>query len=350
MLVKNTPLEDTRRARWASWHFVRARDLRARNLVEQALFEYRRGLRLNPYAKDRREYAELLRLQGYPARYLEELKFMQDLGLGDRSLDDAVETYDALLQEALYRRWQVEPVHTAKRHWKVAVFSVASQSSFYHADAGAAAAEYIRELFVHDRNIQPLDLELRQTSFSRAFRSARDAGADYFLVVQTAENERDLSLRAELFVGRTGSSAAVFAAYRSGSDRLRNAARGILDQLAGSLPFRSELIARKQDSGLINKGRSDGVAAGAVYDVVKKGRPAVLNEGIGLSYTTDDLVGKLTIEHVDEEVSSGTLSRAGFFDRIALGDEIILQAEKDKNPPPEPGINPELRSLLRTLR
>jgi tetratricopeptide (TPR) repeat protein len=351
LLIGVTGLEDPRRTQWAAWHFDRARDFRTRNLIGEALFEYRRGLRLNPYARDRREYAELLRLQGYPARYLEELRFIQDLGMGDRSLGDAVETYDALLGDALYRRWQVNPVDIAKRHWKVAVFSLASQSSFSHADAGLTASSYVRELLVHDRNISPMELELRQPSFSLGFRAAREEGADYFLVISVSENERDISLKGELFVGRTGAPAGVFYTYRTGQDRLRNAARGMVEQLAASLPFRGELVVRRQAQALIDKGRLDGVKNGDVYDVVQKGRPVVLNEGIGLSYTTDDLVGRITVENADEEVASGALSRNGFFDRITVGDEIILQAKKDENAPPaEPGINPELRALLRTLR
>ncbi|MDR2133521.1 MAG: tetratricopeptide repeat protein [Treponema sp.] len=350
VLVSATGLEDPRRGRWAAWHFSRARDFRSRNLVGQALFEFRRGLRLNPYAADRRDYAELLRLQGYPARYLEELRFLQDLGIGDRSINDAEETYDALLSDALFRRWQVNPVDVTERHWKIAVFSLAGQSSFYHADAGAVASSYMKELLVHDRNIAPMDLELRQPSFSLAFRSAREAGADYFLVVSAAENERDISLRGELFVGRTGSPAGVFSSYRTGQDRLRNAVRGIAEQLAGALPFRGRLLVRRQNQGLIDKGRADGVKAEAVYDLVRKGRPQTLNEGIGLVYTDDDLAGKITIESAGEEVAAGTLARNGFFDRIEAGDEVILRAEKDGKPPPETAANPELRALLRTLR
>jgi hypothetical protein len=124
-----------------------------------------------------------------------------------------------------------------------------------------------------------------------------------------------------------------------------------VEQFAASLPFRGELIVRRQSQGLIDKGRVDGVKTGDLYDVVRKGRPAILNEGIGLSYTTDDLLGTITIDNADEEVSSGLLSRNGFFDRITVGDEIILQAKKDETAPPaEAGINPELRALLRTLR
>jgi tetratricopeptide (TPR) repeat protein len=349
LLLSGTSLEEPGRARWASWHFNRARDFRSRNLADQALFEYRRGLRLNPYARDRREYADLLRLQGYPARYLEELRFMQELGLADRSVNDAVETYNALLSGALYRLWSVNPVELASRHWKVAVFSVNSQSSFYHTDAGAVGSAYVKDLLVHDRNILVMDLELRQSSFSSAFRSAREAGADYFLVVGVSENERDLSLKGELFVGRTGSPAGAFYAYRTGADRLRNAARGVVDQLGASLPFRGELIQRRAAQALIDKGKADGVAPDTVYEVVKRGQAALLNEGVGLNYSAADVVGTLVITRIDEEVSLGTLTRSGFFDRIAPGDEVVLQAQKQQSPA-ESMADPELRTLLRTLR
>jgi tetratricopeptide (TPR) repeat protein len=351
LLITATVLEDPQRSRWATWHFARGRDYRSRNLADQALFEYRRGLRLNPYAKERREYAEILRLQGYPARYLEELRFLQDQGVADRSLNDAVEVYDSLLSDALFRRWQVNPIELSKPHWKIAVFSIVSQSSFYHADAGAVGAAWIRELLIHDRNIAPMEIELRQPSFSQAFRSAREAGADYFLVITVSENERDLSVKGELFVGRTGSPAGTFYTYRTGQDRLRNASRGLLEQLSAALPFRAELLVRRQAQALMDKGRVDGVKPELVYDVVKKGRTTILNEGIGLYYAPDDVVGTFTVENADEEVSAGALVRSGFFDRIAVGDELILPNQKTESAAlKENQTNPELQNLLRRLR
>jgi tetratricopeptide (TPR) repeat protein len=349
-LIAVTNLEDQRRSRWAAWHFNRARDFRSRSLIEQSLFEYRRGLRLNPYAGDRREYAELLRIQGYPARYLEELRFLQDQGVADRSLKDAVEAYSSLLSGALFQRWKVNPIEVDGRHWNIAVFSLAGQSSYRHVDAGAVASAYIRDILVHDRSIVPVNLELRQPSFSTAFRTAREADADYFMIVSAMENERDISLKGELFVGRTGASAGNYFIYRTGVDRLRNASRGMVDQLGAALPFRSTLLQRQQAQGLIDKGKVDGVKAGAVYDVVKKGRFQLAHEGIGLQYTNEDIVGKITIDKVDEEVASGLLTRNGFFDRIEAGDEVMLRVEGSAQTPPETAANPELRALLRTLR
>jgi tetratricopeptide (TPR) repeat protein len=349
-IITITNLEDPRRSRWATWHFARARDYRSRNLMDQSLFEYRRGLRLNPYAPDRREYADLLRIQGYPARYLEELRFLQELGMSDRNLTDAVEAYGSLLSGALYQRWQVNPIELDGRHWKIAVFSLAGQSSHAHVDAGTVASAYIKEILIHDRSVAVMDLELRQPSFSQAFRAARESGADYFLIISTMENERDLSLKGELFVGRTGAAVGNLFVYRTGVDRLRNASRGITAQLGALLPLRGVLVQRRQAQGLIDKGRVDGVKEGAVYDIVKKGRAQLANDGVGLIYTTDDTVGRITIENVDEEVASGTLIRNGFFDRIEAGDEVIFRAIGDTASPQEMAANPELRSLLRTLR
>jgi len=349
-LISSTVLEDPRRTRFAAWHFNKARGFRQRSLNEQALFEYRRGLRLNPFAADRREYAEILRLLGYPARYLEELRFLQDQGKGDKVLNDAVEAYASLLSNALFKQWQVNPVDLAERHWKIAIFSLAGQSSFYHADAGSVAAGVIKELLVHDRNINPMNLEQRQAIFSQAFRQAREGGADYFILVSVTESERDISIKAEAFVGRTGSPAGTFYTYRTGVDRLRDASKGIVTQLSAAMPVRGRLLIRRQGQALINKGKADNIQKDTEYDIVKRGRIQTDNDGIAVIYSNDELVGKLTITNVDEEIAIGTLARNGFFDRIEPGDEIVLQASKSNKPALETAANPELRALLRSLR
>jgi hypothetical protein len=232
----------------------------------------------------------------------------------------------------------------------VAVFSLPAAGSFLHAGAEAVGSAYVRDLLIHERNIAAADLALQQDSFSAAFRSAREAEADYFLIVTVSENARDISLKGDLFVGRTGSPAASFHAYRTGEDRLRNAARALSEQLAAALPFRGSLIRRRSSQGLIDKGRADGVRAEAEYDVVKQGRSFVRNEGIGLAYSPEDVAGKLRIERADEEVSLGVLTRQGFFDRIGVGDEIILRNETPQANQADTVADPELRALLRALR
>ncbi|MDR2900591.1 MAG: tetratricopeptide repeat protein [Treponema sp.] len=353
-IIQTTSLEDPIRASWADYHFARARDFASRSRYDEALFEYRRGLRINPYSPERRAYADLLRLQAYPSRYLEELKFLQDLGQGTQTINDAVEAYDSLLRDAVFRQWSIDPVLLASRHWKVAVFSAPSQSAFYHADASFMTAGFIKDILSHDRNISPMNLELRQSSYSAAFRAAREAGADYFMIVSVSENDRDISVKGELFVARTGSVAASFSSYRTGPDRLRNASRHILDQLDSMLPLRAELIKRQSNKGLIDKGKIDGIAVNTIFEIVKQGAISLQSEGVGLVYSPQDVSGSLIIEGIDDEIAMGTLTRNGFFDRISEGDEIIIPKEIPEGDtagtPAVSYADLELQRLLRMIR
>jgi tetratricopeptide (TPR) repeat protein len=355
LVVSTTPAESAERSKWAAYHRSRASEYLSRNLSDQALFEYRRSLRIDPYSKEARaSYAELLRVLGYPARQLAELRFLQDLGKGDRAINDAVEAYDSLLADALYRRWAVDSTNLSTRHWKVAVVAVSPQSAVRHVDSARVAALFVRDLLVHDRSVESVPVPVEQTSFSAAFRAAREAGADYFLALSVSENDRDLSIRASLHVARTGSLATSFSVFRTGADRLRNAGRKIAEELSAVLPFRAQLLKRNAGEGLLDKGRVDGVAAGTKYEIVRKGAAAVKSEGVGVVYAADDVTGSFEVTEVDEEIAAGKLSRNGFFDRLAAGDEIFAAVEKDAAAKPGPAessaSDPELRYLLRNLR
>jgi tetratricopeptide (TPR) repeat protein len=355
-LLSDTALEDPERVSWAAWHFARAAAYRRGSYSEQALFEYKRGLRLCPFAPERRAYAELLRQKGYPARYLEEISFLRDQGLSDQALEDALGAYQSLLADSLARRWNADPMLIARPAWNVAVFCLDAPIGLFHTDAGAAAAAYLRDILVHERKARPLeDAPLRQKQFSAAFSEARKRQADFFMLVSAAENERDLSIKAELFLGATGAPLAEFYAYRTGADRLRAAVRGIADQLVKALPFGARLAARRQGQGLIDKGKADGVEKDAVLVILKNGSKVnfVKNDKtINLSYAKDDVCGVFKVTEVSEELSAGTLTREGFFDRIAEGDGVYAQkAEAAAEPTREAAqAAPELRSLLRSLR
>ncbi|MDR2796704.1 MAG: hypothetical protein LBB47_08360, partial [Spirochaetaceae bacterium] len=104
----------------------------------------------------------------------------------------------------------------------------------------------------------------------------------------------------------------------------------------------------------IDKGRLDGCREDAVYQIVKKGRVDVRSEGIGLYYAEGDVTGTFTPKQLGEELSSGTLTRTGFFDLITAGDEIVPgpdeAAAASPVPPSSVAADPELRAMLRTLR
>jgi tetratricopeptide (TPR) repeat protein len=359
ILLRSTRLEDPVRARYAAWHFLRAADFRQRNLSDEALFEYRRGLRINPYAAERRDYAETLRSKGYTGAYLSELLFIKELGgtdaTGATAIDDSIETYTALNREALPLKYRIG-IEELTRHWKIALYAIDAPDappSAYHTDNAVIAAVYLKDVLAHDRNIDTnVESAVRTPSFADAFRASRIRGDDYFLIIAVDENERDILLKATLYASRTGTELKTFTVYRSGENRLRNAVRAIVSQLNAALPVRASLIRRNANIAVIDKGRIDGILPDTEYEIVKQGVAEIATDAVALKYPGSAVVGTFTPAKIDEEVSEGTLTRRGFFDRLAVGDDVLLQPAYDPAPaqPAAPRISPELQALLRTLR
>jgi tetratricopeptide (TPR) repeat protein len=385
LIMTTTTMENPLRPKWAAWHFAKAANYIKTSLLEQALYEYKRGLRINPYAKERLDYASLLNTRGFPEMYLAQLVFMQKQNPSAipkdqvQKVQDTVEAYTSAQSSSLANAWKIDPVDASGKHWKLALFSVGAQSAFYHVDAGLVAASLAQDVLRQSRNIDVLDLNLAQPSFAAAFRAARTAGADYFLLFSAQESAREVSLKGSLYVASTGSTAASFQVYRSGDDRLRASIRSITDQLEAALPLRAVLLKRNGTDALIDKGRADGVTEGhaaipatagaaavkavppMVFDVIKAGSLNIAAKGLALDYAPSDVLGSFTVTRADEELSQGTLKRNGWFDTMTAGDDLVLQpakpaaaASKTKKAQAPVSttetVNPELRDMLRSLR
>ena len=186
----------------------------------------------------------------------------------------------------------------------------------------------------------------RVTAFSDAYRMAREAGLDYFILLQTEETERELLVLAELYVGRTGALVARMDVPRTGNNRVVGATTRILSELTGLLPLRGSIVERKGERVLVDIGRSLGVALGDAFLVVRNGRVSTKADSVGLSWLDADVVGRLEITKVDDEVAEGRLERVGFFDRVNPRDVIVREPAPDKEAD-KPALMPGLvRSSL----
>jgi tetratricopeptide (TPR) repeat protein len=330
VVTDSTNAEDDSRAAYADWHVTRGTDFEDRSSYDQAIFEYRRALTLYPYSKKARiYYAGILKARGFPGKYLSELQFLKDNNAADRDVLDAIETYDSLLVDAVGRNWGIDEEALPKRPYKLALMYQAAPGSSIHAGGQELVLRYLQDIFASSSRAKGLKLEPRVSSFAEAFRTAREAGADYFALVSVKETERDVEIGVDLRVARTGSRAYSFTAYRTGNDRLKNSAARTVELLASSLPPLGSLVKRSQDKVLVDLGKSDGLKIGSKLVVLKKGSVQVRPEGLGITYPQSSVLGELDIEAVGEEASSGTLKRAGFFDTVNIGDQVCLAPPED---------------------
>lgn len=359
-VTDSTNAEDPSRASYADWHVVRGKEFEDRSSYDQAIFEYRRALRIYPYSKQARLlYAGMLKARGFPGKYLSELLFLKNNGAADQAVLDAIETYDSLLVDALGRNWGVEEESLPKRPYKIALMYIDRGGSGIHAAEQELVLRYLEDVLASSSRAAILPVPPKTSAFADAFKTAREAEADYFAIVTVKETERDVEIDADLRVARTGSPAASYKTYRTGNDRVKNSVARAADLLVSSLPPLGSIVKRRQDRVLVDLGKADGlkidgIAAPSKLVVVKKGAVQAKSEGIGIAYPQASVLGEITLTAIGEEVSEGGLKGAGFFDMVNIGDEVIVApapAAGTAAPAAEPQKEwPGLFAAVRALR
>lgn len=346
IVTDNLKFEDQRRSSWASWHVAKAAQFERSNMSDQALYEYRRALKINPDdAQVRQAYAKLLLTRGYPGRYLSQLEFIQSLGKSATQINDAVESYSRLLSGSVAKKWGIEPLYLDKSHVKIGLYYMMDGSNIIHPDSERITTAMIGDAFSHDLRLSVRANEQPVGSYSEAFRVSRQAGEDYFALVTFGENKRDIQITLDMYVSRTGSRADTFNVFRTGNDRYPNALRRLAQMVGAAMPVRGAIVARYQGDAVIDLGKSDGISAGQSFDIIEASQVSPLNEGIGIQYDPQRVLGTFTVTTLDEDVSQGKIERGGFFDRINKGDSVILRkTEGDKDGKKEGEKSPEQES------
>lgn len=355
IILSEVAFEDSRRASWAEYHVGKAKLFEQKNMSDQALYEYRRALKINPYdTASRLSYAKLLLTRGYPERYVDQLTFVQSLGKSTNVINDAVESYGKLLVNSIPNKWKIDPLNLEKDHTKIGLYYQRDSSNVLHPDSERLTTTMIAEVFSYDLRYSVQAQKKPVLSYSEAFRSSRENGDDYFALVHFRENNRDLQITIDLYVSKTGSRADSFTVFRTGNDRYSNALRRLVQTVASSIPLRGAVLGRYQADAVIDLGKSDGVTVGQSFEVVLKNTVSVKNEGIGLQFDRANVLGTFTITVVDEEISQGKLERSGFFDRINTGDCLVLKPKDAEKPAVQKETTirtaPALLSLLRKIR
>lgn len=318
--------EDEYRMQLARFHTQKADGFARRNMSRQALDEYRRTLKVYPYDGAAREaYARLLLRFGYPERSLEQLKFLQSIGKSSARINDAVEAYEKTHARSIKNRWRVDALYLDKAHLSISLFYHPDPANALHPEAERFFLTQVQDSFAYNRRLKVTGYSARSHSYREAFRTAREAGDDYFALITMQEHGQDLRVRLELYVASTGSRAHTFDAYRSGNDRYQSVLRRIMQMLNDRLPIMGTVVRRHQSEAVIDLGTQDAELQGKSLEVVKRRAVSVLKEGVGLAYRREDVLGHFTVTKVSEDMSEGVLRRVGYYDHISVGDAVICE-------------------------
>ncbi|HVP19820.1 MAG TPA: tetratricopeptide repeat protein [Spirochaetia bacterium] len=334
------PMDDSQRKSMAVFHLKQGQAQEDRNFLDRALAEYRRALILDPTSQDARlAYAGVFRAEGFPDKYLSELKVLQKLGSKDTTVQDEIEGLSSALADSISRAWGYDQHNLERRRYAIPVYTIAARNRLLHTLASEdAARDFAAVLGGYDAITVPEGTTL-VTGMDDAFRRARSGPSDYFILLQLDEAERSFSATADVYLSRTAALIGSFAAFRTGNDRLRDSFLKLGGQIAGILSPRATLLVRRFDQALIDLGSFQGLKKGDKLVIVRKGKIRLAADAPGLSFDQKDIVADFPLAGVDEGVSEGTVRIRGYFDYVNPGDEVVF--------PPKPISKPQVNAAER---
>ncbi len=348
--LDNLPMDDAQRKTMAAFHLAQGQAQEERNYLDRALAEYRRALLLDPTSQSARlAYARIFRTEGFPDKYLSELKVLAKLGTTNTSVQDDIDSLTSSLADSISRAWGYDQHNIDRTRYVIPVFTIPPQNRLLHTLSSEDVARYFAFLLGGNGPINVPDGPTLATGFDDAFRRARAGQSDYFIILQIDEAERSFSVVADMYLSRTAARIGSFSSFRTGNDRVRDSFLKLSGQIAAILPLRGTLLVRKFDQGLIDLGSFQGLKKGDSMVIVRKGRVRLNPDTPGLSFAPGDALGDFLATGVDEGVSEGTVRIRGYFDYINPGDQVVFAPK----PAPRPQVQPAQRNgniLTRLLR
>lgn len=321
------PLDDYRREKLASFHLENARQYESRYDNSGSVYEYQRTLLLDPInAKARFSYANMLELNGMYELYLEQLKFIQENTPQKitKPIADKIEAYQSLLNNTLSQKWKVDSFYLDKARWNIAIFYTDDTNSFAHADSNRIAALAASDVFSGVAITSVKSQVTPISSYSEAFRNARNNGYDYFVILSLSESDEDITLKTKMYSGRTGTEVFNENFYSTGNNKFSTVLRRFRNSVLEKLTVKGKILDRNGKLLLVDLGKSENVVKDSEFKILKKGSVKTADSGVGLIYKDSDVLGSLVITNAGEEISEAELTKHGFYDRVNINDEIIL--------------------------
>lgn len=329
LIFAELDIEDDRRKEWAVYHGKKAKSHSRKFSSSIARYEYKKAITLDPNNVEiRKEYANLLLKQGLSERCFAQLKFLKESGVTDQRILDQYDSFVAKNNSSISAQWGIDPLFMDKIRYKLMFFHIKNDIQTLHPMANQITANALADVANSEAPVDAVAHSEAVSGYAEAFNIARNSGQDFFSIIRLDENDRELTIYADLYLARTGARANSFKIYRTGNERFTNATRKIIQMMCLTLQQRGKLVQRNGSVGLVDLGKADGVAKGDVFHIIRKGVQMLSDTNTSLTYRAEDIFGTITITEVGDDLSVGNIKISGFNDFINSDDQILPEKPK----------------------
>lgn len=349
IVADELPLEDKRRSQWAKYHIAKASEHNKNFDGPSERYEYQKALSIDPLNQQARQsFADMLSRDNLYELYLKQLEFInenfytpsqeknsqtprkdENTPLVKKTAqqiknDDTREALESMMTDNLSHKWNIDPFYLDKTRWNIGLYFSKDPVQLIHSDVEETIAVAAKDIF-SGTALTAVDVQTEAISgYGEAYRKAREAKRDYFVILRVQETDRSFTLDADIYSARTGTKTSDLHVYRTGNDRVARTLRRFRQAVLDILPIRGVVLENTQGQLLVDLGKNDGITKGAQFDVVKKGSIQTNDTGPGIHYKGNAVLGTFVTEISDEEISEGKFTKKGFYDVLNVGDEIVL--------------------------
>ena len=338
-----TSLSNPTRKKLAEHHGEKGKFFTNQSIFNRAMLHYRRAIQLDPLNPDYRlSLAEIYRLRGFKERYLFTLENIvkQTLDVNTTEINDLIEIYQSYVSKNVASRWRVSPYlekpenesYIPKSKIKVLITNGFSldylNHSFVHWNLPESFSKILWYALIQYDKIDPILDERPVKTHQDAFRLAYEKKVDYYIMGKIIETGDSIEVYTDIFSANNGKLMKNIHTYFTGNNRIYSSALSIALSINDFVPLRGLLVRLRGDLGLINLGTAHGVEKDMEFDIIREGGIRVDPTTGEYTYSDDMILGKIKITNTDEMVSEGIITQQGLFNRINIGDTVILREEK----------------------
>ena len=325
LIIDETELDSVYRKQYSSYHTDLGLKYESRNMLDKALSEYRRALVIYPYSIEARLlYADIYKRKGYIERYILILSALVEEGYGNLEILDEIEIRKSMLEQTISEKWGINQFSVDKEKKHISLFF--NDAGMIHSEGSVIIGSYIGYLMLGYDNII-IDTNEQSGEFAECYRISRNNDSDYFIIFSCAENDRAVSINADIYLASTGSKLKTVKTVRTGNQMIPEAGKSVVSEIHSLIPVEGRIIDRKFDEIVVNIGSKENVSAGDTLPIIKKGQLKKSKDDFELQYDKSAEIGTFNVTEVNELISEGFVTINNFFDMINPGDSIYITAE-----------------------
>lgn len=350
LLILFSDDRDPRRKLAAEYHFQLGAEYSDALLNHRAGWEFRRSVQLAPYFSDYRfEWSMSLLEQGFKDKFVSNLDFIKAIDPNHQNASDYFDIYSVEVANGLSSQWEYDPFLNDRELPVIYTAALDSQTDIRHHNGDTLVLHLLNDSLKSSDRLRIVSENNPVDNFSMAFSQARKVNADYFVLFSIKEQERLVSLSADIYLSSTGSHYGSVVQRRGGNNRLSSAVYYLTRDLISRFPVYGRLVSRDVDQGLVNLGSIDGILPDTELFVLREGSRLIHKVYDPFPWTSEDVVGRIIVSSSDDLLSQGRLVFEGSHDRINVNDYVFLLPD-DQDIPDGPSSTSSLYSDILQIR